>query len=317
MHYSATQVIPPAPHWQLLQHPLLTKTSTELWLCQLETSIPQLSGNKWLKLQFHLEEIQQQCKQGIVTFGGAFSNHISAVAACCKQRNLRSVTYLRADTLDSSNPTLAFCLAQGMQFHLLDRVSYRHRHSPALCADITARHPDLLLVPEGGSSVYGVKGVSTLNLTDTPSGAADLIITATASGGTMAGIIAGNSAEVLGIAVVKDASLPKKISDLLPATALSKQWQVKAGFTGAGYARFDQPLLQFCLDMANRQVYIEPIYTGKALHAVFSMLQTGEIAAGQRLSFFHTGGLQGLAGLRYRNLLTAADYALLSGPMAD
>ena len=299
--------------WQALSHTVLLRHQVQLWICHLETGLASVSGNKWLKLKYHLTNAQASGMKGVFTFGGAFSNHLCAVAAACRQSGLASVAYVRADQPDLTNPTLQFCQQQGMQLHFLDRSSYRLRHQTDFISRLQQQHPQLLMVPEGGSSADGARGVAELDLATTPDGMADTVICATASGGTLAGMISRNDAAVLGIAVVKDASLPAKVLQLLPPGRPVGQWTINTDFTGAGYARFSAELLQFCRDMAQQRLYVDPVYTGKALHGVFSLIAAGQFPAGSRLSFFHTGGLQGLQGLHYRNLITASDLALLSG----
>ncbi|MBZ9613818.1 1-aminocyclopropane-1-carboxylate deaminase/D-cysteine desulfhydrase [Rheinheimera maricola] len=300
--------------WQKIRHPLLLQHQQELWVFHLDTTLPQLSGNKWLKLKYHIILAQKMQKSGIATFGGAFSNHLAAVAAMCKHHNMQSLAFLRADNLDLDNPTLALCKQQGMDFTLLDRQQYRQRAEVEFIQHIQQQYPSMLLVPEGGSSIEGVRGVTELDLLNTPAGPANVIISPSASGGTVAGIINATKdvTRVLAIAVVKDDSLKQRITSLLHHNH-NHNWQLITGYCGAGYARFDEPLLQFCRQMAKQQLYLEPIYSGKALAALFSLIAAGQIPRRARLSFFHTGGLQGLAGLHYRGLITAADYALLSG----
>ena len=307
------QLIATKQRWQLLQHPLLQQKHIQLWISHLDTSLPEVSGNKCLKLKYHLQQVVAENKSGILTFGGAFSNHLCAVAAACQQLGLQSSAYVRTDKLDSTNPTLAFCLRMGMQLHALDRTTYRRRSEPAFISQLQSQHPTLLIVPEGGSSEAGVRGVTELDLLNTPDGKANLITTATASGGTLAGLIERHASNILGIAVVKDQSLPTRVKQLLTTDSTNKNWQINMAFTGKGYGQFDETLLQFCRDLARHQLYVEPVYTGKALAGVFSLISSGAIAAGSRLSFFHTGGLQGLKGLFYRERITAADLALLSG----
>lgn len=313
LYSSEIQLTPPKQRWQLLKHPLLLQKQIQLWVCQLDTAVAEVSGNKWLKLKYHLQQVSQQRYAGIMTFGGAFSNHLCAVAASCQQLGWQSLAYVRTEQLDSANPTLAFCQRMGMQLVALDRDSYRRRAEPDFCRQLQTAHPHLLLVPEGGSSAAGALGVAELDLANTPGGSADLIVSAVASGGTLAGIINRHTCKTLGIAVVKDASLPLRVQQLLNNNRLVKHWQINTNFAGKGYGRFDQPLLQFCREMALHQLYVEPVYTGKAMAAIFSLIATDELPAGSRLSFFHTGGLQGLNGLHYRGLITAADLALLSG----
>jgi 1-aminocyclopropane-1-carboxylate deaminase len=314
---SKIQLFTTLPRWQLLSHPLLSEHKVQLWICRLDTSIAEVSGNKCLKLKYPLQQVYTANKRGIFTFGGAFSNHLAAVAASCHQLGLQSLAYVRTDKLDFSNPTLAFCQRMGMQLIALDRSRYRLRAEASFITQLQELHPQLLLVPEGGSSKAGAQGVAELDLANTPAGQADLIICPTASGGTLAGIINRHCAPALGIAVVRDASLPQRVQQLLQQDRQPQHWQINSDFTGAGYGRFDPTLLQFCRDMARRGLLLEPVYTGKALAGVFSLISSGAIAAGSRLSFFHTGGLQGLNGLYYRELITAADFALLSGLKSD
>lgn len=317
LYSSDIQLIKPKKRWQAVNHSVLQQKNIQLWLCHLDTGLPEVSGNKCLKLKYHLLQVVQSGFAGVVTFGGAYSNHLCAVAASCHAMGLKSVAYVRTDELDITNPTLAFCQQQGMRLIALDRGRYRQRSEPAFITGITASHPDLLLIPEGGSSAAGSLGVSELDLASTPDGNADLILCATASGGTLAGIVNGHDCNALGIAVVRDASLPSRVQQLINKTCAEKQWRVDSSFAGKGYGQFDSNLLAFCRSMAAQKVYVEPIYTGKALAGAIKLVEQDQIPSGSRLSFFHTGGLQGLKGLRHRNLITAADFALLSGSMAD
>ncbi|MBY0420168.1 MAG: hypothetical protein K2W88_19130, partial [Pararheinheimera sp.] len=154
-----------------------------------------------------------------------------------------------------------------------------------------------------------VRGVSELDMRNTPNGPASLLICAVGSGGTIAGLIHGaQSTAVLGIAVVKDLSLPDKIRQFLPDNRTWPEWQLIQALHQPRYGRFDQQLWQFCQSFADQSVQLEPIYTGKALYSVFELIKSGAIPKGSRLSFFHTGGLQALKGLAYRGLIsTTAD----------
>ncbi len=315
LYSSEIQLLSVQPHWQAVTHPVLAANAVQLWLCGLQSTVAGVSGNKILKLNYPLQSALQHGYAGIVTFGGAFSNHLCAVAASCQQLGLRSIAYVRTEQLDLNNPTLAFCHARGMQLIATDRQHYRLRHQPDYLLQLQQRHSGFLLVPEGGSSADGARGVTQLVLEQTPAGKADLLIAATASGGTLAGLINRRQSAVLGIAVVKDASLSAKVQQLLTAPQ-TPPWQLNTDFCGAGYARFSPALLQFCRELASQGIYTEPVYTGKALAGVIELVRAGRIVAGSRLSFFHTGGLQGLDGLLYRGLITAADHALLSGSAA-
>ena len=310
-----TPRVVPALRWQALSHPALNAQQTTLWLCYVASDCLMLSGNKVLKLRYPMQYMQQQGKSGIFTFGGAFSNHLPAVAAACRQVGKLSLGYVRTDQLDLANPTLSYCAQQGMRLVALNRQQYRLRQDETFIADLQSQHPALLHVPEGGSSENGAKGLTDIDFSATPSGTAELVCCASASGGMLAGMINNdimpNSSDVLGIAVVKDASLPDRIKQLT-LSASKRRWQLNTQYTGAGYARFDDTILQFCRQLAQQNIYVEPVYTGKALWGLLQLIAQGNFS-GQTLSFFHSGGLQGLAGLHYMQRISSADLALLSG----
>lgn len=303
--------------WQLLQHPLLTLHKIDLWISHLVTQEPLVSGNKCLKLKYQLSYAIQHKLKGIITFGGAFSNHLVATAAACNISGIQSTGLVRTDQLDLQNPTLQACQRFGMQLQPLGRNEYRQRHEAGFIKQLQHQYPEWLIVPEGGTSTAAVKGIAELNLEHTPGGKADLICCATASGGTLAGIISGSTkTPITGIAVVNDPSLSDKIKALLTPSA-TVNWQLNMMYTDGGYARFNPDLLKFCLELKKQcGLATEPIYTGKALWGLFNMINDGQIASGSRLSFFHTGGLQGLAGLYYRKKITTSEFALLNATTA-
>ncbi|SEB00320.1 1-aminocyclopropane-1-carboxylate deaminase/D-cysteine desulfhydrase [Alkalimonas amylolytica] len=301
----------PANNWQQICDPLFDRHQLRLWLYQAAQPFDALSGNKQLKLHYPLKMAQKQGQKGILTFGGAFSNHLAATAIACEQLSMASIGLVRTDQLDTENPTLQQCHASGMQLLPLSRTEYRLRNHPDWLAQLQQQYPDFVIVPEGGSSELGVQGVSELNLTSTPDGNSQFIVSASGSGGTIAGLALGNpNAQVVGIAVVKDVTLQQKVKHFCQQ---ANNWQLITGYTGKGYGRFDAKLLQFCLDFRQRhQITLEPVYTGKAMSALYQLIAAGIFPRGSTLTFFHTGGLQGLAGLRYRGLIAEADYKALT-----
>ncbi|MDZ7868043.1 MAG: pyridoxal-phosphate dependent enzyme [Rheinheimera sp.] len=292
-------------HWQQIHLPVLTQHQAELWVCHLQCRVPVIAGNKWLKLKYHIQHIQQDEKRGILTFGGAFSNHLAAVAAAGKAFGFQTHAIVRHDGA-VLNPTLAACQEQGMQLSFVSPQQYRQRQQPDYQAALQQQFPEWLLVPEGGTGPLGVQGVAELQLHNTPAGAADLICCATGSGGTVAGLALGHpQIPIWGITVVKDSSLPEQIAALVPH---QRNWQLIADSSGQRYGQFDAGTLQLCLQLSQQDLPLEPVYTGKALQTLLVALNQGHIRAGQRLVFFHTGGLQGLDGLLHRERLTPEQY---------
>jgi len=288
-------------HWQRIHLPLLEQHQTALWVCHLHCQIPAIAGNKWLKLKYHIQHIQQYEKTGILTFGGAFSNHLAAVAAAGKAFGFQTHAIVRHHGA-ITNPTLAACQAHGMQLSFVDPTLYRQRNQPHYLAMLQQQYPDYLIVPEGGSSLLGLQGVAELRLGSTPEGPADGIYCATGSGGTLAGLAVGHpEIPVTGIAVVKDPGLPARIQNFAPQ---QQNWQLLTEHSGLRYGQFDDATLQLCLALSQQNVPLEPVYTGKALNTLLLMLAENQIRPGQRLVFFHTGGLQGLDGLLHQERIS-------------
>lgn len=301
-------------HWQRLNLAPDEPSQPEVWICQLQCAVPSIAGNKWLKLKYHIQQIQQHNKTGILSFGGAFSNHLLALAAAGHHFGFPTLGIVRSHLPDPANPTLLRCAQLGMTLQFVSPALYQHKTTEHVLAALQQQYPDYLIVPEGGTSATAVQGIAELNLAATPAGAADLLCSASASGGTLAGLIAGSKGTpVLGISVVKDSSLTEKIRALLPEDARNWPWQLQPEITTKAYGKFNADILQTCLNLASQQIFTEPVYTGKALHTLLQLRQQQALNRYQRIAFFHTGGLQGLEGLRYRSRLTEQHYQQLSG----
>ena len=189
-----------------------------------------------------------------------------------------------------------------MQLSFVDPTLYRQRNQPHYLKMLQQQYPDYLIVPEGGSSLLGLQGVAELRLGSTPEGPADGIYCATGSGGTLAGLaIAHPEIPVTGIAVVKDPGLAAKIQNFAPQ---QQNWQLLTEHSGLRYGQFDDATLQLCLALSQQNLPLEPVYTGKALNTLLLMLAENQIRPGQRLVFFHTGGLQGLDGLLHQQRIS-------------
>lgn len=301
--------------WQQLHHPALTNSGDELWICHLDCQVQAAAGNKWLKLKYHIRQIQQHGHQGIVTFGGAFSNHLAAVAAAGNALGFTTKAIVRAHVTDLTNPTLQQCVNDGMELIFVEPSIYRKRHEPQFLDTLQSNYPNYLIVPEGGTGEFSLPGFAELNFAQTPNGKANLIVCAAASGGTVAGIAYQQSqltspCPILAVQVVKDASLPAKIDRLCPS--LNEYWQLMPDISGQKYGSFDQATLAFCVEMAQHGVAIEPVYSGKALRSLFWYLQQHPSSSERRITFFHTGGMQGLKGLHYRNMINDEQFRILS-----
>lgn len=265
---------------------------------------PLISGNKWRKLKYNLVRMQQLGKSELLTFGGAFSNHIHACAAAGKAFNLTTHAIVRGPELDPSNPTLQFAQQCGMHLHVVNRLEYRQRHDKAYLTKLQARFPNAYILPEGGTNHSAIEGCKELALSLPEH---DYLVCPTGSGGTLAGLIEGSSArtQLLGVAVLKQADyLRDEIRALSPRAKSQSNWQLLTQFHDGGYGRFTAELWQFCQYMlAEHQLPLEPIYSGKMMYALWQLINNDYFAAGSKIIAIHTGGLQGLEGLKYRGLI--------------
>ncbi|WOE66855.1 pyridoxal-phosphate dependent enzyme [Aeromonas allosaccharophila] len=288
---------------QSLHHPLLTRYDVELWCKRDDLIHPAISGNKWRKLKYHLLHAREHGKQHLLSFGGAYSNHIHALAAAGYQTGLRTTGIIRGEADAVSNTTLRDARRWGMDLVFVDRQSYRRRQDHEWLAQFDA--PDTLIVPEGGSSPLAIPGVAEL-VGEVPF-SPDLWVLPCASGGTLAGLIAGkrDREQILAIAVLKGGGfIADEVCRLHPAAASIPGWRIALDHHDGGYAKFSPALWQWVQNFsANTGLPLEPIYSGKAMWGLFRELAAGHIAPGSKIVFIHTGGMQGLAGLREQGRL--------------
>ncbi|MEM6982226.1 MAG: pyridoxal-phosphate dependent enzyme [Pseudomonadota bacterium] len=289
---------------QTITSELLTDKKITLTIKRDDLLHPLISGNKWRKLKYNLVRMQQLGKSELLTFGGAFSNHIHACAAAGKEFNLTTHAIVRGPQLDLNNPTLKFAQQRGMQLHAVNRIEYKQRHDEAYLAALQARFPNAYILPEGGTNSFAIEGCKEL-AQSLPEH--DYLICPTGSGGTLAGLIEGSSNKInlLGIAVLKQADyLRDEIRALSPKAKSQNNWQLLTQFHGGGYGRFTAELWQFCQHMQHQhQLPLEPIYSGKMMYALWQLINNDYFAPNSKIIAIHTGGLQGLEGLKYRKLV--------------
>jgi len=263
-----------------------------------------MSGNKWHKLKYNLQEARKQGNDTLLTFGGAYSNHIYAVAAAGKIFNYKSIGIIRGEEHLPLNPTLSFAKDIGMKIYYLDRTSYRKKYTLGVINQLQKKFGDFYLLPEGGTNDFAVKGcseiISKINIDF------DYVCCPCGTGGTLAGLISGLNGDkfALGFAVLKGASfLKENVRSLLQNSKRNslKNWDVNLDYHFGGYARTDSVLLDFVNRFTSHtKIPIEPIYTGKMLFGIYDLASKGFFKEGTHIIALHTGGLQGLKGLSER-----------------
>ncbi|MCF7519489.1 pyridoxal-phosphate dependent enzyme [Pseudoalteromonas sp. L21] len=289
---------------QPIFHPLLEAHNLQLFIKRDDLIHPEISGNKWRKLKFNLQIMQQQGKSELLTFGGAFSNHIHASAIAGKLFGFKTHGIIRGPLLDEANPTLNDAKRFGMTLHPVNRLTYRQRHDPHYLDELKKQFPNAYILPEGGTNLAAIKGCMEL-AQSLP--ASDYIICPTGSGGTLAGLIEGTSSQttLLGIAVLKHADyLIEEIKQLSNKAKEQHNWQLLCDYHDGGYGKFSDELWRFCQTFTQQyDIPLEPIYSGKMMYAIWQLIEQGYFASGSVITAIHTGGLQGLNGLKYRGLI--------------
>jgi len=274
-------------HIKIEPVPFYTTKGTTADILRADLVHPVISGNKWFKLRFYLEEAVQLGKTTILTFGGAYSNHIIAVAAACYQAGLRSVGIIRGEEPRQLSHTLQQAMEYGMQLHFSRRTDYAAKNVP-----LSLTQPDSYIIPEGGYGAKGAAGAATL-LADVANDYSH-ICCAVGTGTMMAGLLNAAKANIVtGISVLKNNySQEQEIRDLLinPQQAV----QLLQEYHFGGYAKHRPALFEFMNRLyAQTGIPSDFVYTGKLFYAIQDLLQKNYFPDGSRLLLVHSGGLQG------------------------
>ncbi len=263
------------------------------------------SGNKFYKLHHHLLAAGQGGHTRLLSFGGAWSNHIHALAAAGQRLGLQTIGVIRGEIPARLSATLSDARERGMELYFLDRQSYRQKNSPALLDDLRRRFGDFYLIPEGGSGALGALGCQaiTRGIVDQCPVPVDYIGVACGTGATLAGIASArmctNRPVALGFSVLKGAGdLSAQVASLLAELgAGDAPWRLYSDFHCGGYARLPGYLSTFMRNFeAQTSIVLDPVYTVKMIWGLCELVQKGELADAKCIVAVHTGGLQGRRG---------------------
>jgi len=255
-----------------------------------------ISGNKFRKLKYNLMHAKQEGFNTLLTFGGAFSNHLTATAAGGKIMGFRTIGVLRGEER-KWNSSLQFCKDQGMTLYPISRTDYREKHLPKLIARLKKKFGVFYALPEGGSNSLAVKGCKEiLKEKDTQF---DVIACSVGTGGTLAGLIesAQPYQKIMGFSALRNQNLKVEISKWT-----SKQnWTINYDYTFGGYAKVSIELIEFINSFnKNFKTPLDPIYTGKLLFGIFDLIKNKQWSSGKKILIIHTGGLQGIDGMNQK-----------------
>ncbi|HMR86849.1 MAG TPA: pyridoxal-phosphate dependent enzyme [Saprospiraceae bacterium] len=282
--------------------PLTIEKNIHLYIKREDLIHPWVSGNKWRKLKYNLDFALQNNIQTIITFGGAFSNHLYATAGACALLGIKSIGIIRGE-IDHQNPTLKFCLEKNMTLIPMSRSAYRDKEASKEIQDIIQKYPDALVIPEGGTNQLALKGVGEIwdeinyQLTKTP----HYITLSAGTGGTTAGLLSYNNypTQIISFSALKSDHLEEEILSLTSYKNKEKLNMVNEYHFG-GYGKWTDELIQFISDFESMTgIPLDHVYNGKAVYGLLKMIEDDYFPQGTTIVHVHTGGLQGLAGLEY------------------
>lgn len=274
-------------HW-------LTNKNITLHVLRLDVLHPVVSGNKWFKLQYYLQDATAKNYTAIATFGGAYSNHILATAYACKQQGFNCIGIIRGEEAKVLSHTLVQAKSLGMELQFVTREAYKNKEA------IQHQAPNIYWIGEGGYGALGMQGA-----TDIVKLVPDLdqythIICAIGTGTTLAGIVAAATHQkVIGISVMKgNSELHQHIASLLNEDDKLKNWEIDHNYHFGGYAKYNNALLQYMREVWHQyQLPTDFVYTAKAMFATEHLIKQELISRQSAILLIHTGGLQGNASL--------------------
>lgn len=284
---------------QHLTHSLLEEKGIKLAVLRLDQVHPEVSGNKFFKLKYNLEEAKKQGKRTILTFGGAFSNHIYATASAAKLAGFLSIGIIRGEDADSSNPTLAHAKEMGMLLHFIDRESYRKKNSPEFLGVLKAQFGDFYLIPEGGTNEFAIQGTKEI-LGDKAYDFTHICV-CLGTGGTFAGLASSlkGHQKLLGFSALKGEFIKRDIANLLESNQINPagSFEIRTDYHFGGYGKHKPELIEFMRWFYEEfEIPFDPIYTGKMMFGTWDLIGKDHFSVGSKILIIHSGGLQGNAG---------------------
>jgi 1-aminocyclopropane-1-carboxylate deaminase len=275
-----------------IEHPSIT-----LYIKREDLLHPYISGNKFRKLKYNLAQAKKEKKQTLLTFGGAFSNHILAVAAAGKEYGFKTIGIIRGEELKgkiASNPTLRQAQDFGMDLEFVTREMYRQKNNPKILEGLNNKFGDFYVIPEGGTNELAVKGCEEILTPEDEK--FDYICCAVGTGGTISGIIncSKSSQQVLGFPALKGDFLRQDICRFVT----NSNWDLITGYHFDGYAKVSEELIRFINEFYQKnKIPLDPIYTGKMVFGVMDLIGKDYFPDNAKILLIHTGGLQGIAGM--------------------
>jgi 1-aminocyclopropane-1-carboxylate deaminase len=264
-----------------------------------------ISGNKYRKLKYNIKKAKEEEHRTLLTFGGAYSNHISAVAFAGKKYGFQTIGVIRGDELNDDiiqtlkvNPTLGLASEHGMNFEFVSRSNYRLKETTHFINTLREKYGEFYLIPEGGTNDLAIKGCEEI-LNDNDQ-IFDVICVSVGTGGTISGIINSTKEDqfVMGFSALKGDFLEKQIKRYIQP---KNNWSLINDYHFGGYAKVNEELVKFVNNFKfETSIPLDPIYTGKMMFGILDLIKLGRFSKGTKILAIHTGGLQGINGMNIK-----------------
>jgi 1-aminocyclopropane-1-carboxylate deaminase len=290
--------LPLIPPLQELSDSLLLQKKIRVFILREDLIHPYISGNKWRKLYYNIQEAKLKEAEKLITFGGAYSNHIAATASAGKEFGFKTIGFIRGEEQLPLNSTLSYAKSCGMEFRYLSRTDYRLKEDAEFLNSILKNEKEYYLIPEGGTNELAVKGCE--EITADLRVDFDYICCAVGTGGTISGIINSlkKHQKAIGFPALKGGDFLKV--EIAKYTT-NRQWELNLEYHFGGYAKVKPELINFMNSFkAQYQIALDPVYTAKMLFGLWDLIEKDYFRAGSTIIVVHTGGLQGIEGMNER-----------------
>jgi 1-aminocyclopropane-1-carboxylate deaminase/D-cysteine desulfhydrase-like pyridoxal-dependent ACC family enzyme len=316
---------------QAIQEKFIEEKKLKLYLLRLDLIHEHISGNKWYKLKYNIAEMQKTNQQSLLTFGGAYSNHIAAAAYAGKHYNIKTIGIIRGEEQLPLNHTLDFAKECGMHLHFISREDYKKKHTEEFLLNLKRQFGEFYVIPEGGSNELGLKGCK--EIIDTISIPFNYIACACGTGTTLAGIISSlnNKQYAIGFSSLKGGGFLKDDIEVMLQKCETKTlstsqnidsklslsfgvpvpsfregrgevlWHIETNYHFGGYAKITKDLLEFIKNFKlQHHTQLDPIYTAKMMYGLYELIKKDYFPENSVIIAIHSGGLQGVKGIEDR-----------------
>jgi len=279
-----------------LDFPLLKDKKIKLDVKREDLVHTYLSGNKWRKLKYNIEHAKRLRKSTLLSFGGAYSNHIYATAAAGKLYGFETIGIIRGDELTADNETLNFAIQCGMKLKFVSRELYRKKTEPEFLLELENEFGDFYVIPEGGTNALAIQGCEEI-VSEDDFQTYDVIAVMVGTGGTFSGILNASKGKshILGISALKGEFMNTEIENLIVKFDLKgyQNYSILTNYHHGGYGKSSQELNDFIPEFTSHtQIPIEFVYTGKLFYALFDLIAKDYFKPQTNILAVHTGGLR-------------------------